>query len=257
MGRRDAITRPIQNLQKSVCSWQGLQAVCDTWRKNMKILINSLLIVLLGLSPVFAAEAKQTSDVTSLYHLAKILGTDASLAEIKATFKKTKGHRVVDSADIINAAKKIGLELQERHLNYDQLLAFRTPVIAHLRTPFDDRNASKMDAAVGHFTVVEYTNKKWVRLFDTPNKFLYQAATVVSRDRFLDLWTGRVLALSEHQRQQRQQALVVSPTLLDLDTLITLQRDLGNDEPVGYQFPVRLKNRDDVPIRIVSVAGNT
>ena len=223
----------------------------------MKILINALLIVLLILSPVFAAEAKQTSDVTSLYHLANILGGEVSQAQIKATFKKTKGHRDADFADIIDAAKEIGLELQERSLNYDQLLAFRTPVIAHLRTPFDARNTSKMDATNGHFIVVEYTNKKWVRLFDTPRRFLYQAATVVSRDRFLDRWTGRVLALSEHQRQQRQPTLVVSPTLLDLDTLITLQHGLGNEEPVGYQFPVRLKNRDDVPIRIVSVAGNT
>ena len=223
----------------------------------MKILINSLLIVLLGLSPAFAAEAKQTSDVTSLYHLANILGGEVSQSQIKATLKKTNRYRVADSADIIDAAKKIGLELQERSLNYEQLLAFRTPVIAHLRTPFDDGNAPKMDATNGHFIVVEYANKKWVRLFDTPSKFLYQAATVVSRDRFLDLWTGRVLALSEHQRQQRQPDLVVSPTLLDLDTLITLQRDLGNEEPVGYQFPVRLKNRGDVPIRILSVAGNT
>ena len=223
----------------------------------MKILINSLLIVLLGLSPAFAAEAKQTSDVTSLYHLANILGGEVSQSQIKATFKKTNRYRVADSADIIDAAKKIGLELQERSLNYEQLLAFRTPVIAHLRTPFDDGNAPKMDATNGHFIVVEYGNKKWVRLFDTPSKFLYQAATVVSRDRFLDLWTGRVLALSEHQRQQRQPDLVVSPTLLDLDTLITLQRDLGNEEPVGYQFPVRLKNRGDAPIRILSVAGNT
>lgn len=223
----------------------------------MKILINSLLIVLLGLSPVFAAEAKQTSDVTSLYHLANILGGEMSQAQIKATFKRTNRHRVADFADITDAAKEIGLELQERSLNYEQLLAFRTPVIAHLRTTFEDENLAKPDITAGHFIVVEYTNKKWVRLFDTPSKFLYQAATVVSRDRFLDLWTGRVLALSEHQRQQRQPTLVVSPTLLDLDTLITLQRDIGNEEPVGYQFPVRLKNRGDVPIRIVSVAGNT
>ena len=223
----------------------------------MKVLI-SLLIGLLVLPLAFAAEDKQTSDVTSLYHLANILGIQVSLAEIENTLiQKTKEQHVADFANLIDAAKTVGLELQERSLNYEQLLAFKTPVIAYLRTPFDDGNASKVDAAVGHLIVVEYTNKKWVRLFDTPSKFLYQAATVVSRDRFLDLWTGRVLALSEHQRQQRQPTLVVSPTLLDLDTMITLQRDLGNGEPAGYQFPVRLKNRGDVPIRIAAVAGNT
>lgn len=223
----------------------------------MKVLISTLFIVLLVLPLTFAAEEKQASDVTSLYHLANILGVEASLWRIEATFKKANQYRVADFAGIINAAKEIGLELQEHRLSYEQLLAFKTPVIAHLRTTFDDKNASEFEATNGHFIVVEYTNKKWVRLFDTPSKFLYQAATVVSRDRFLDLWTGRVLALSEHQRQQRQQALVVSPTLLDLDTLITLQHGLGNEEPVGYQFPVRLKNRSDAPIRVISVAGNT
>ena len=223
----------------------------------MKVLISTLFIVLLVLPLTFAAEDKQPSDVTSLYHLANILGVEASQWRIEATFKKANQYRVADFAGIINAAKEIGLELQEHRLSYEQLLAFKTPVIAHLRTTFDDKNASEFEATNGHFIVVEYTNKKWVRLFDTPSKFLYQAATVVSRDRFLDLWTGRVLALSEHQRQQRQQALVVSPTLLDLDTLITLQHGLGNEEPVGYQFPVRLKNRSDAPIRVISVAGNT
>jgi len=86
---------------------------------------------------------------------------------------------------------------------------------------------------------------------------LYRAATVVSRDRFLDLWTGRVLALSESQRHQRQPVLSVSPTLLDLDALITLQRGFAEQDLAGYQFPVRLKNRSDVPIQILSVAGNT
>ncbi len=223
----------------------------------MKVLISTLFIVLFVLPLTFAAEDKQPSDVTSLYHLANILGVEASLWRIEATLKKTNQYRVANFAGIINAAEEIGLELQERSLSYEQLLAFKTPVIAHLRTTFDDKNASEFEATNGHFIVVEYTNKKWVRLFDTPGKFLYQAATVVSRDRFLDLWTGRVLALSEHQRQQRQPTLVVSPTLLDLDTMITLQRDLGNGEPAGYQFPVRLKNRGDVPIRMVSVAGST
>ena len=131
----------------------------------MKILINSLVIVLLGLSPIFAAEAKQTSDVTSLYHLANILGVEASQAQIETTIKKTNRQHYTDFVDLINAAREIGLDLQERRLNYEQLLAFKTPVIAHLRTPFDDRDASEVDAAVGHFIVVEYTNKKWVRLF--------------------------------------------------------------------------------------------
>ena len=224
----------------------------------MKVLVISLLIVLLVFPLAFAAEDKQTSDVTSLYHLANILGIQVSLVRIEnRLIEKTDGQRVADFAHLIAAAKEIGLELQERNLTYEELRAFKTPVIAHLKAAFADENPAKADATVGHLIVVEYANKKWARLFDTPNKFLYQAATVVSRDRFLDLWTGRVLALSESQRQQRQSVLNVSPMLLDLDALITLQRGFGDQDLVGYQFPVQLKNRSDVPIRIVSVAGNT
>ena len=224
----------------------------------MRVLISPLLIALLIFPSAFAAEDKHTSDVTSLYHLANILGIQVSLGQIENTLiQKTEGHHATDFANLIDAAKEIGLELQERNLTYEELQAFKTPVIAHLKTAFEDENPIKTDAAAEHFIVVEHTNKKWVRLFDTPNRFLYQAATVVSRDRFLDRWTGRVLVLSESQRQQKQPVLDVSPTLLDLDSLITLQRNFGNDNLAGYQFPVRLKNRGDAPIRIVSVAGNT
>ena len=226
--------------------------------KTMKILINVLLITLLILPPAFAAADKQTSDVTSLYHIANILGIQVSLAQTENIFmQKTSEQRVTDFATFIDAAKEIGLELQERNLNYEELRKFKTPVIAHLKTTLADKNPPNVAALPGHFVVVEYMNKKWVRLFDTPGRLLYQAATVVSRDRFLDRWTGRVLALSENQRQQKQPVLSVFPTLLDLDALITLQYDFADQDLAGYQFPVRLKNRSDVPIRIVSVAGNT
>ena len=224
----------------------------------MKALVISLLIGLLVLPFAFAVEDKQTSDVTSLYHLANILGIQVSLVQIEDTLtQKSEGHRVADFTTLIDAAKEIGLELQERNLNYEELRKFKTPVIAQLSTTFEDKNSSNVDPIAGHFIVVEYANKKWARLFDAPGKFLYQAATVVSRDRFLDRWTGRVLTLSENQRQQKQPVLEVFPTLLDLDALITLQRDAVDQDLAGYQFPVRLKNRGDVPIRIAAVTGNT
>lgn len=224
----------------------------------MKVLVISLFIVLIVLPIAFAAEDKQTSDVTSLYHLANILGVQVSLAQVEnMLIQKTEGHHDTDFANLIDAAKEIGLELRVHDLTYAELREFKTPVIAHLKTAFEDENPADADPTAGHFIVVEYANKKWARLFDTPNRLLYQAATVVSRDRFLDLWTGRALALSESQRQQRQPVLNVSPTLLDLDALITLQRGFAEQDLAGYQFPVRLKNRSDAPIQIISVAGNT
>ena len=225
----------------------------------MRVSVSTLLIALfIILPPAFAAADEQTSDVTSLYHFANILGIQVSLAHIENTLIEQAGeHHTVDFVSLIDAAKEIGLELQERSLSYEELRKFKTPIIAHLKTTFEDENPPKADTTVGHFIVVEYANKKWVRLFDTPNRFLYQAAIVVSRDRFLDRWTGHVLALSENQRQQKQPVLNASPTLLDLDALITLQRDAVDQDLAGYQFPVRLKNRGDVPIRIAAVASNT
>ena len=225
----------------------------------MRISVSTLLIALLMiLPPAFAAADEQTSDVTSLYHLANILGIQVSLARTENILtQKSEGHRVAGFAVLIDAAKEIGLELQERNLNYEELRKFKTPVIAQLRSTFEDKNPPNVDPIAGHFIVVEYTNKKWVRCFDTPNKLLYQAATVVSRDRFLDRWTGYVLALSENQRQQKQPVLNASPTLLDLDALVTLQHDHADPDLAGYQFPVRLKNRSDIPVQIVSVASNT
>ena len=232
----------------------------------MKVSVSTLLIALLILPSAFAAADKQTSDVTSLYHIANILGIQVSLAQTENMFmQKTSEHRLADFATLIAAAKEIGLELQERKLTYEELRKFKTPVIAYLKTTFEDKNPPKADAAPGYFAdaapgyfiVVEYANKEWMRCFDTPSRFLYQAATVVSRDRFLDIWTGRVLTLSENQRRQKQPTLEVSPTLLDLDALVTLQHNPGDHDLAGYQFPIRLKNRGDVPIRIASVAGNT
>lgn len=225
----------------------------------MRVSVSTLLIALFIIfPPAFAAADEQTSDVTSLYHLANILGIQVSLARIEHTLtQKTSEHRVAGFATLIDAATEIGLELQERNLNYEELRKFKTPVIAQLRTTFEDKDPPNVDPIAGHFIVVEYTNKKWVRFFDTPNRFLYQAATVVSRDRFLDRWTGHVLALSENQRQQKQPVLNASPTLLDLDALITLQHNHADPDLAGYQFPVRLKNRSDIPIQIVSVASNT
>lgn len=225
----------------------------------MRVSVSTFLIALLIiLPPTFAAADKQTSDVTSLYHIANILGIQLSLAQTENILtQKTSEHRGTDFVTLIDAAKEIGLELQERNLNYEELRKFKTPVIAHLRTTFEDENPANATPIAGHFILVEYTNKKWVRLFDTPRRFLYQAATVVSRDRFLDRWTGRALALSENQRQQKQPVLNVSPTLLDLDALITLQRGFAEQDLAGYQFPVRLKNRSDVPIQIVATAAST
>ena len=180
------------------------------------------------------------------------------MAQIEDTLtQKSEGHRVAGFATLTDAAKEIGLELRERNLNYEELRKFKTPVIAYLKTTFEDENPPNADPIAGHFIVVEYSNKKWVRFFDTPSRLLYQAATVVSRDRFLDRWTGHVLALSENQRQQKQPILDASPTLLDLDALITLQHNHADPDLAGYQFPVRLKNRGDIPIQIVSVASST
>ena len=76
----------------------------------MRVSVSTLLIALLIIfPPAFAAADEQTSDVTSLYHLANILGIQVSLARIEDTLtEKSEGHRVAGFAVLIDAAEEIG-----------------------------------------------------------------------------------------------------------------------------------------------------
>ena len=160
----------------------------------MKLLTCSFLIVLLIIPPTFAAGHKITSGAVSLYHLASLLGLEISLEQVEnIVVERAQGPYVVKFV-IIDAARQIGIELQERDLNYDQLQALETPVIACLKTAFDDENLSEVDAiAVDDFVVVESATEESVRVLGIPRKS--SQATFIARDRFLKYWTGKVLML--------------------------------------------------------------
>lgn len=211
----------------------------------MKLFVSILLIALFMLHLSFAIDEKHACGTTSLYHLATILGIEVSLENTNAAFKDKKEDSPIASfTDIIAYAKEIGLELQGVKLTYAQLQTFNTPVIAHLKTTFEDENPEAADATIGHFIVVEHTTDKWVRIFDMPRESLRETATIVSRDRFLELWTGRTLVLSPKQRQQRQLVLHTSLTL----------HDFGDRKAGKYRIPVQLQNQSRPPLKILSVA---
>ncbi|MXV75859.1 hypothetical protein F4Z99_16495 [Candidatus Poribacteria bacterium] len=160
----------------------------------MKRFVCFLLIGLLILSQAFAANTKLASGVASLYHLANLLGLEVSLEQVEnIVVEKARGPYVVKFV-IIDVARRIGIELQERDLNYNQLQALETPIIACLKTAFDDENPSEVDAiAVDDFIVVESATEESVRVFGIPGKS--SQATPIARDRFLKYWTGQVLTL--------------------------------------------------------------
>ena len=213
----------------------------------MKLLISTFLITCLLLPTSFAAESKHACGAVSLYHLATLLGIEVSLDKTDTALKeKQDGSRITSFAELIACAKALGLELEGVKLTYAELQTFRTPVIAHLKTTFADENPSASDGAVGHFIVVEATTDKWVRLFDIPRETLHQAATIISRDRFLELWTGKTLVLSRRQQQRWQSALSVTPTL----------HDFGNGKAAEYRIPIQFQNRSSAPLKIVSVTAN-
>ena len=163
-------------------------------RKTMKLFVCSLFITLLILSPSFTAEQKVTSGAVCLYHLASLLGLEVSLEQVEnIVVERSRGPYVVNFV-IIDVASRIGIELQERALNYDQLQALETPVIAYLKTSFDTENPSEADTtAIDDFVVVESATEKSVRVFGIPGKS--SQATFIARDRFLKHWTGQVLTL--------------------------------------------------------------
>ena len=160
----------------------------------MKRFACSLLIALLILSPALAADDKLTSGAASLYHLASILGIEVPLEQVENTIvEKAQGPYVVNFV-IIDAARKIGIELQERNFNYKELQALETPVIACLKATLDDEIDSEVDATfIADFIVVESATEKAVRVLGAPRKSSRAAATFISRDHFLEHWTGQVL----------------------------------------------------------------
>ena len=160
----------------------------------MKLFVCSLFITLLILSPVFAADDNLASGATSLYHLASMLGIEVSLEQVEnIVVERAQGPYVVKFV-IIEVASRIGIELQELDLNYKELQALETPVIAYLKTSFDTENPSEADTtAIDDFVVVESATEKSVRVFGIPGKS--SQATFIARDRFLKHWTGQVLTL--------------------------------------------------------------
>ena len=213
----------------------------------MKLLINIFLILCLLLPTSFAADSKHACGAVSLYHLATLLGIEVSLEKTDTALKeKQGGSRITSFAELIDCGKDIGLELQGVKLTYTELQTFQTPVIAHLRATFDAENPSAADDKVGHFIVVEHTTKKWARIFDTPRGSLHKTATVVSRDRFLELWTGKTLVLSQKQRQQQQPVLSTSYTVFDF----------GKRKAGKFGFPVQLRNLSRAPLKIQNIASS-
>ena len=153
-----------------------------------------VLIGFLILSLAFAAGQKITSGAASLYHLASMLGIEVSLEQVEnIVVERAQGPYIVKFV-IIDAARRIGIELQERDLNYEQLQVLETPVIACLKTAFDDEAPWEVDAiAVDDFVVVGSATEESVRVFGMPGKS--SQATFIARDRFLKYWTGEVLTL--------------------------------------------------------------
>ena len=160
----------------------------------MKRFACSLLIALLIPAPAFAVNDSLTSGTVSLHHFANTLGFEVSLEQVENILtQKAQEDRILDSVTLINAAKELGLELQVQNLTYKHLQLLETPVIVPLKKAFDDENPSANSTTIGLFIVVEEATEKWVRIFGTPQNSARGAATVVPRDRFLELWTRQTL----------------------------------------------------------------
>ena len=184
----------------------------------MKSIVYIWLLFLL-LLPFFVdadTPSTPTCGAASIYNLARILGIEVELAGTDDALKQQNGERLVNNfKELVAAAKDIGIELQGVKLTYKHLQKLDTPIIAHLKTTFEDDNPSDVGSSTGHFIVVEHATNKWVRIFDTQKESLYDTVAVVSRDRFLDLWTMRALVLSDKQQQQMRSSIHTSPLIID------------------------------------------
>ena len=213
----------------------------------MKLFVCICLLFLM-LIPIFsAADTSHTCGAASLYNLARILGIEVELDETDDVLNQNNGKRRVNNfAELAASAKNIGIELQGVKLTYKHLQEFNTPIIAHLKTTFEDDNPSKSGSSIGHFIVVEHAAENWVRIFDSPKDTLYQTVAVVSRDRFLDLWTGRALVLKDKKQRQSQPSIHVSPAIIDF----------GKETKSKYKVPIQLENRSSTPVKIKNIESN-
>lgn len=213
----------------------------------MKFIVNILLIFLTLTHVYVAAETPHTCGAESLYNLAQILGIEVELKETDDDLKQQSGKHLVNNfKELAASAKDIGIELQGVKLTYKHLQEFDTPIIAHLKTTFEDDNPSKAGSSIGHFIVVEHAAENWVRIFDTPKESLYRTVAVVSRDRFLDLWTGRALVLSDKQQQEKRPSIHVSPLIIDF----------GKETKSKYVVPIKLENKSNTPVKITNIESN-
>ena len=160
----------------------------------MKSFACSLLITLLILAPAFAVNDSLTSGAASLHHFANTLGFEVSLEQVENILtQKVREDRGLDSLTFINAAKEIGLELLEQNPNYVHLQLFETPMIATCKAAFDDENPRIPGVTPArHFIVLEEVTEKWVRIYGVSQNSAHGAATVIPRNRFVELWTGQI-----------------------------------------------------------------
>ena len=213
----------------------------------MKFIVYIWLLFLMLIPTFLAADTPHTCGAASLYNLAQILGIEVELEETDDALKQNNGKRLVNNfSELVASAKDIGIELQGVKLTYKHLQEFDTPIIAHLKTTFENDNPSESGSSNGHFIVVEHAAENWVRIFDTPKKSLYQTVAVVSRDRFLDLWTGRALVLSDKQQRQKRPSIHVSPLIIDF----------GKETKSKYKVPIQLENRSSTTMKIINIESN-
>ena len=213
----------------------------------MKFIVYIWLLFLMLIPTFLAADIPYTCGAASIYHLAQILGVEAELGEIDDALKQKSGKRTVNNfVELVASAKDIGIKLQGVKLTYKQLQELDTPVIAHLKTTFEDDNPLESVSSAGHFIVVEHASDNWVRIFDTPEDSLYHTVTVLSRDRFLELWTGRTLVLSDKQQRKKRPSIHTSPLIIDF----------GKARKNKYEVSIQLENRSNTPVKIMKIASN-
>ena len=106
----------------------------------MKYFVYIWLLFLMLISTFVAADTPPTCGAASLYNLAQILGIEVELEDTDDALKEKNGNsRVVTNfVELIAGAKDIGIELQGVVLTYKHLQTFNTPIIAHLKTTFED-----------------------------------------------------------------------------------------------------------------------
>lgn len=135
---------------------------------------------------------------------------------------------------LAEAAFKLGMKAVGMKTKYNRLLELKTPLIAYVRTP----NGSEAN----HFIVIDKLEANQLETWD-----VNQGYSILSREKFEEMWTGYVLTVSPPHRLKKTS----DAPHIELDEPTYDFGLIGQMEDIQHDFTI--KNSGGKPLKILKI----